>query len=175
MSDNATFATYAAEDVSLQHYVHASPPIYHTTRPHILDSVSDEMLSLIAPIVVYWVYSLFFHFLDSREWFFLHKYRIHESAEVKSRNLVSRSSVVWAVLFQQVIQTALGVYWMDGVPEEIQSPLTNVSSIRNGVSIVARIVLGERTAESFLQQLGSQSVWFLYWWGIPLSQLVFAM
>lgn len=175
MSGNASFSTYLAEDASLQHYVHASSPFYHTTKPHVLDSVSDEMLSLIAPVVVYWVYSLFFHFLDSQNWSFLHKYRIHESEEVKSKNLVSRTAVVWAVLFQQVIQTALGVYWMNGVPEEIDSPLTNVSSIQNGVTLAARILLGERTATSFLQKLGPQTVWFLYWWGIPLAQLVFAM
>src|SRR6266542_1360466 len=81
-------------------------PVYHIPKPQLIDGIPDHFLTIAAPVIGYWYLSLFFHFLDISEWKFLDKYRIHESAEVKSKNLVTKSQVVWAVVFQQVIQTA---------------------------------------------------------------------
>ena len=64
---------------------------------------------------------------------------------------------------------------MDGVAVEATGPLADVLCIRKGIALGAKVLLGERTATSFLQSYGPQSVWFMYWWGIPLSQLIFAM
>ncbi|KAH8118057.1 fatty acid hydroxylase superfamily-domain-containing protein [Phellopilus nigrolimitatus] len=174
MAGNITDVPFFSDNASLHHYVHAAPPFYFTSRPTIFNRISDETLSLVVPIVAYWGYSLFFQILDSLDWPLLNKYRIHESAEVKTRNRVTKTDVLLAVIFQQVIQTALGIYWMNG-DEEVHSCLTDLGSIRNAVIFGARHLLGEPTAVQFLRAYGPVSVWFLYWWAIPLGQLVFAM
>ena len=70
--------------------------------------MSDETLALVAPLAAYWIYSAFFQILDSLPLHWLERYRIHESEEVKARNLASKWDVFVAVLFQQVVQTLLG-------------------------------------------------------------------
>src|SRR5262249_4028629 len=66
-------------------------------------------LSLALPIVAYWLYSLFFHFLDMQKWQWLEKYRIHPPEEIAKRNRVTRLQVVRDVLVQQLGQIAVGV------------------------------------------------------------------
>lgn len=174
MAGNITDVPFFSDNASLHHYVHAAPPFYFTSRPTVFNRISDETLSLVVPIVAYWGYSLFFQILDSLDWSLLNKYRIHESAEVKTRNRVTKTDVLLAVIFQQVVQTALGIYWING-DEDVHSCLTDLGSIRNAVVFGARHLLGEPTAVQFLRAYGPVSVWFLYWWAIPLGQLVFAM
>lgn len=174
MATNLTDAPYLSNDASLSRYVLSSPAFYHASKPSVFPFMSDDVLALVSPIITYWTYSLFFHVLDSIDSPFLDRYRIHDSAEIKSRNLVSRTSCLLWVAFQQVIQTALGLYWME---EDKQLPgfLSDVGAIRNVVVACARLVLGETTATRFLLAYGAQSVWFVYWWGIPVAQLVLAM
>ena len=136
--------------------------------------MSDEMLSLVAPVVLYWAYSLFFHVLDCIDAPWINKYRIHDSAEVKARNLVSRWSCFFWVLLQQAVQTAFGLVWLDA-SDQPQTVLTNVSSIRNGVTYVANLFLDETTALRLLRSYGPATVWFAYWYAIPVAQLPFAM
>jgi sphinganine C4-monooxygenase len=151
-------------------------PFYHTDRPSLLTGIPDNVLVLAAPIVAYWFLSLFFHLLDISGWTWLEKYRIHETVEVKSRNRATRSDVVWAVLLQQGIQTALGVYWMTGEThtgdgrwiKEMQTTGSMLSYVVNGV-------LGKEIGSKVLRSQGADMVYFLYWWGIPIAQAVFAM
>lgn len=151
-------------------------PFYHTDKPSLFTGIPDNVLALAAPIIAYWSLSLFFHFLDISGWTWLDKYRIHEAAEVKSRNRATRSQVIWAVLLQQAIQTALGVYWMaDGAhsekgrwQQEIQATGSMLVSVVNGV-------LGKKIGTKVLRTQGVDMVYFLYWWGIPIAQVVFAM
>ena len=163
-----------SDDTSLYNYVHSSPPFYFTSRPTVFNFMSDETMSLAAPIVAYWTYSLFFHILDSIETPLINRYRIHESAEVKAKNLVSRTNCFLWVLFQQVMQTALGYYWIDSQSEP-PSFLTDITKIRSAVLFGSKLLLGEATAVRFLRAYGPASVWFVYWWAIPAFQLVFAM
>ena len=65
-------------DALLAERVLGAPPFYHTDRQTILPNVSDDALSVIAPVIAYWVYSLLFHILDCSEWSLLDKFRIHE-------------------------------------------------------------------------------------------------
>jgi sphinganine C4-monooxygenase len=123
---------------------------------------------------MYWVYSFFFQILDSIDSPLLDRYRIHESAEVKSRNLVSRTSCLLWVAFQQVVQTVMAWYWMDE-GKELPEFLTNIPAIKDSVVSVARLLLGEATAAHFLRAYGARTVWFVYWWAIPLTQLTIAM
>lgn len=85
-----------------------------TPRERIYSGLPDGITILIPPLVVYWVVSLFFHFLDVYNLF--PQYRLHTPLEVLQRNHVSRADVVRDVLLQQVVQTIAGaclVYFDD--------------------------------------------------------------
>ena len=75
-------------------------------QPNLIHPIPDKLLTLILPIVAYWVVSLFFHWIDVNDYF--SKYRLHTPAEVLKRNHVSRWEVVRDVIIQQIIQTAVG-------------------------------------------------------------------
>ncbi|KAJ4473774.1 fatty acid hydroxylase superfamily-domain-containing protein [Lentinula aciculospora] len=140
-------------------------PFYHSPHAMLVDGVSDPILTLAGPILAYWTLSLFFHYLDSSEWKWIQKYRIHESAEVESKNLVSRAQVIWAVIFQQIVQTVLGVFWLsdDSNGDHVQ-----------GMHRLARYVAPVLTRETEAQLLPSVT-YAVYWWVIPTLQLLFAM
>jgi sphinganine C4-monooxygenase len=78
-----------------------------TPRPSIIPGLPDYLLQLLAPVIAYWVVSLFFHVLDVYD--LCSKYRLHTPAEVLKRNHVSRYEVVRDVVLQQIIQTIFGV------------------------------------------------------------------
>src|SRR5689334_8226053 len=90
----------------------ADTPFYYSSRPSQFSAISDVYLALAAPLVAYWALSLIFHYFDQQSWKWLERARIHDSEEVKRKNLVSKSEVVGMVLFQQLIQTVAGVYWV---------------------------------------------------------------
>lgn len=151
-------------------------PFYHTDRLDIIPGIPDTTLALVAPVLAYWFLSLIFHVLDVSEWKWLDRYRIHESAEVKSRNLATRSQVVLAVIIQQVIQTILGYLWVD------EKPLVTPAIRRQQMEFVGVWVIkfiltlfGKEMGCKLLQVKGSNLVYFIYWWGIPITQFVIAM
>lgn len=151
-------------------------PFYHTDRVDIFTGLPDTILALVAPVLAYWSLSLFFHILDMSEWKWLDKYRIHESAEVQSRNLATRSQVVWAVIIQQAIQTMLGYVWVDEKP--LVTPAMRRQQIDSvGVWVVKAVqtILGGEMGSTLLQEKGTDLVYFVYWWGIPIAQFVTAM
>ncbi|KAL8730581.1 MAG: hypothetical protein Q9181_004607 [Wetmoreana brouardii] len=89
-------------------------PEYQTTpMPPLLPPIPDKLLTVILPIAAYWVLSMLFHWIDTKDYF--PHYRLHTPAEVSSRNKVSRWEVVRDVVIQQVIQTAVG--WLLGMTE----------------------------------------------------------
>jgi len=150
-------------------------PFYYAPRPSVIPGFSDAYLSLAAPVVVYWAYSLLFHVFDTWPEHFpwLDKYRIHDSAEMKTRNLVTKAQVVRAVLLQQAIQTGLGLWWV----QEEEGGTNHAGAMRNlapWVVAVSNILLGPRTSRTLLQYYGTRIVEFVYWWAIPAVQLLFA-
>jgi sphinganine C4-monooxygenase len=151
-------------------------PFYHADRPTLISGIPDYVLAVGAPIIGYWALSLFFHLLDTSGWQWLHKYRIHESIEVKSRNLATRTQVVWAVLLQQAIQTMLGLAW---VTEDVHSgPGTwkgEMEHVGTALVGIVRSVLGRELGGKVLQARGADMAYFLYWWGIPAAQFCLAM
>ena len=174
MLANLSDIPYFSDDASLSRYVLGAPAFYWTPKPQGFDFISDDVLALVSPIVTYWIYSLFFHILDSIDSPFLDRHRIHDSAEVKSKNLVTRTSCLLWVAFQQVIQTLLGLYWMEeGKP--LPPQLADVGHIKNNIVTIFNLLLGEATATRFLRAYGADTVWFTYWWAIPLGQLTIAM
>jgi sphinganine C4-monooxygenase len=90
-----------------------------TVRPPLLPFISDKHLSLLLPIVAYWLYSLFFHFLDQQSWPSLARYRIHPPSEIAARNKVSRGEVVRAVLVQQLGQILVGLVFLAAEADEL--------------------------------------------------------
>jgi len=152
------------------------PPFYYAMRQNIFDSVPDTALTLAAPLVAYWTLSLLFHCLDVSGWKWLDKYRIHESAEITSRNIATRSEVIRAVVYQHIVQTILGYFWLSEVPR------ISAAACRSEMEVVAKalvyttkLVLGSHAGETFLQRRGAEVTHWLYWWGIPAVQLLFAL
>ncbi|KAG6785993.1 hypothetical protein POTOM_007584 [Populus tomentosa] len=64
--------------------------------------VSDEVMGIFAPIVVYWLYGGFYQLLPP-----LDGYRLHTRKEEEEKNLLSLSKVVKGVLLQQLLQAAV--------------------------------------------------------------------
>jgi sphinganine C4-monooxygenase len=76
-------------------------------REPLIPGISDVTLQLVAPIVAYWVVSLFFHLLDIYDVF--PQYRLHTPAEILKRNRVTRFEVFRDVILQQIVQTCFGL------------------------------------------------------------------
>lgn len=146
-------------------------PFYYSYNHTLVKGISDHHLALVAPIAAYWSLSLIFHFLDTRDWKSLEKYRIHDSAEVASRNLVTRSQVVWAVIFQQIVQTFLGYFWLSDQPTETASHGEQMERIARILLPIVQRIAGGRIGPTVLSNL----VYYVYWWAIPALQFLFAM
>ncbi|KAJ7115805.1 sphingosine hydroxylase [Mycena epipterygia] len=136
-------------------------PWYYSYKPSLIDGFSDHHLALAAPVVAYWLLSLFFHYLDTRDWKVLERYRIHDSAEVVSRNRVSRQAVIWAVIFQQVLQTVLGLLALGNDHTVIVNHAEKVAAIARRLAL--------------LQPIQDRVAYFLYWWALPLFQFAVAI
>lgn len=151
-------------------------PFYYAMRQNIFDSVPDTTLTLAAPLVAYWTLSLLFHCLDISGWKWLDKYRIHESEEIKSRNIATRSEVIRAVILQHIVQTMLGYFWLSEVPR-ISAAICRreMEGVAKALVYMTKLVLGSHAGEAFLQRRGAEVTHWLYWWGIPAVQLLFGL
>lgn len=88
-----------------------------TPQSDLISWLPDFWLSLVAPVVVYWIVSLFFHYLDVNDLF--PQYRLHTPEEILKRNHVSRYDVARDVIIQQVIQVVTGAILAITEPEEM--------------------------------------------------------
>ncbi|KAL9130572.1 MAG: hypothetical protein Q9217_001285 [Psora testacea] len=126
------------------------PPLPSYTLTPLLPLVPpipDKLLTLILPIAAYWCLSMFFHWIDTMDYF--PQYRLHTPAEVVKRNRVSRWEVVRDVVIQQVLQTAVG--WILGMTE----PDDYLGREEYDVAVWARrIRLAERTIPGLLSLVG---------------------
>lgn len=84
-----------------------APRIELVPQDSYLSWISDANLALLAPVVVYWAASLFYHLIDTYE--LAEKYRVHTPQEVEVRNRCTRREVVIAVIKQHLVQTGLGL------------------------------------------------------------------
>ncbi|XP_023546641.1 sphinganine C4-monooxygenase 1-like [Cucurbita pepo subsp. pepo] len=66
--------------------------------------ISDDLLGTFVPIFVYWLYSGIYVLLG-----FFDNYRLHSKTEEDEKNLVSKSTVVRGVLFQQFVQAIVAI------------------------------------------------------------------
>lgn len=151
----------------------AEYPWYFSTRPELVPGVSDKSLSLFAPFAIYWGFSLFFHVLDRAQFAALERYRIHEPEEVKTKNRVTVREVIVAVLFQQFLQTLLGLFAL----EDDVVVIDHASELNKWGRRVAKVALaaaGNKAGGEFMTQYGRQVASWLYWWGYPTLQLAWA-
>lgn len=164
---------YSRENsLTMSAYDPPSPPFYYSPHQRLLVRLPDHLLTLAVPVIAYWSLSLVFHVFDLSGWKWLDKYKLHESEELRKRNLVQRSEVVFAVIFQQIIQTLMGFLWLQ---EEVDT--TNAAR-------AALVIKGLQRWQSILEVLAHQfhfhfetakAAWFMYWWAVPLFQFLFAM
>ena len=153
-------------------------PFYYSEQQSILRGVSDKTLSLTAPLIAYWAYSLIFHVLDvyGTDWAWLVPYRIHESAEVTSRNLVSKWQVVQAVFVQQLLQTVLGVLLVDDKSSSVIDHTAKMARMSPILVQSALLWLGDpHVAQARLESWGASILYAVYWWFIPAAQILFAL
>lgn len=154
-------------------------PFYYSPVSELIPGLSDHELSVAAPVLAYWFFSLLFHSLDISGWKWLERYRIHESAEVQKRNRVTKMQVIWAVVFQHVLQTALAYWWIDSEAQcggsvatyHLGPMLQLADSLR---SIVLQL-FGPTLGEQLWKEKADEIIYVVYWWGIPIAQMFFAM
>lgn len=151
----------------------SSYPVYYVHRADLVPGMTDKVLSLVAPLVVYWAFSLFFHLLDSLNWDALERHRIHEPEEVKTKNRVTPGEVVVAVLLQQVIQTVVGFVWLVS-DEEVSDPAGDLNAWGRTVAKVVIGAAGTRTGGEWMAKHGQRATELVYWWALPTVQMAFA-
>jgi sphinganine C4-monooxygenase len=152
-------------------------PIYHFPRNNVLPPIPDPILAVAMPLVTYWVFSLLFHLIDCLEWPVFERYRIHEPEEVKTKNRVTIREVIWAVLGQQVIQTALGLFWLDEDNPSTGPFRDHSGDVERYLAWVKKgvlLLLGEGRGGEVVRRSGREVATWAYWWGVPILQFFFA-
>lgn len=158
------------------HYLSTARPVYYSPRAHLVDWLPDHLLALAVPVIAYWISSIFFHILDISEWKWLDKYRIHESAEVKSRNLVTRAQVIRAVILQQIVQTIIGFFWMEKkLSGELVDHVGNMQRLEPMIARLLSWTVGEKMGARILDHDGALVLYTVYWWAIPTAKFLFGM
>ncbi|BGP13824.1 hypothetical protein JCM10213_006342 [Rhodosporidiobolus nylandii] len=149
-------------------------PMYHAAREEVIPGLSDKMLSLLAPVVAYWAFSLFFTVIDNLGWDCFERHRIHEPEEVTSKNKVTVREVLVAVVLQHVVQTLAGwVFMPDADPPVDHAAELNVWGAR--LARAALAVGGTKTGGQLMAQYGEEATRMLYFWAIPAARLAWAM
>lgn len=125
----------------------ALPEYSLSPQPDLIPWLPDFWLSIIAPVVVYWVVSLSFHIIDVLDIF--PQYRLHTPEEITKRNHVSRYEVARDVIIQQIIQIATGAVLAMTEPQEM------IGKTDFDVAVWAtRLRLAQRALPGFLGMLG---------------------
>ncbi|KAH9851309.1 sphingosine hydroxylase [Lenzites betulinus] len=169
---NTTSAAPAFLDQQQLHYLSTNSPIYYSPKASLVDGVPDHIFALAAPVIAYWLLSGFFHSLDISGWKWLEKYRIHESAEIKSGNLATRGEVLVQVILQQVIQTGMGLIWLTpAAAGDSVDHLANMLKLAGPMSSFIERILGQELSYHLLATRGAIGIYTLYWWAIPLVRL----
>ncbi|KAI7955884.1 hypothetical protein MJO29_007283 [Puccinia striiformis f. sp. tritici] len=151
-------------------------PFYHYHRNEIVPGISDPTFSVIVPLLAYWVVSIVFTVLDKLEIPAIEKYRLHEPAELTKRNKVTPAQVIKAVILQQLIQTALGLFYLDSSPSDIlnRDYLQEIKNYAPTISLIIRILLPPKHANWVLINYGQSLTQWAYWWGLPILQFLWA-
>lgn len=171
MAQNSTFLLTELHKFNLS----AVHPWYYNPNPQLWSTVSDYWLSILMPVAGYWLLSSIFEILDRGDWEWLQKHKIHESSEVTSRNRVTKKQVILMVILQQVIQITLAYFWMDptmetGGPMSVHVP--RMEAIAPTVLHALEALFGRHLATLLWRHKAQDLVYYVYWWAIPLAQLI---
>ncbi|KAL0551711.1 hypothetical protein IC582_010800 [Cucumis melo] len=90
-------------------------------------TISDDLLGTFVPIFVYWFYSGLYLLLG-----FFDNYRLHSKTDEDEKNLVSKSTVVRGVLFQQFIQAIVAIILFKLFVVHLDYSFTRLNTIRCG-------------------------------------------
>lgn len=107
----------------------------------------DFYLAIVAPTIAYWIVSIFFHVIDTYDFF--PQYRLHTPAEIAQRNKASRYEVLRDVIFQQIIQGVMG-----GVLGYTDPPQYTGTEEYDVAVWATRVRLAQRALPSLLGVLG---------------------
>ena len=156
-------------------YLSAVRPWYYDPNPQQWSAMSDLWLSLLGPVAAYWLLCGLFEILDRGDWEWLQKYKIHETPGAASRNKVTKKQVITAVIFQQVAQITLGYFWMEadvetGGPISMHVPRMEV--IAPTILRSLELLFGRHLAAYLWRHKAQDLVYYVYWWAIPLAQLL---
>ena len=104
---NRLFSSHYTMSSSRLHELPLLPTYELHPLPFLAPPIPDKLLTLLLPIAAYWILSMIFHWIDTKDYF--SQYRLHTPAEVLKRNHVSKWAVIRDVVIQQVIQTVVGI------------------------------------------------------------------
>jgi len=105
----------------------------------------------------------------------IEKFRIHDSEEMKAKNKATPAEVLRAVIFQQIVQTAMGWWWLAETPiEDASKHGLAMRRLAPTVFRFTQILLGDVTARRLLSSYGSLLLYSMYWWIIPAFQFLLA-
>jgi len=164
MAGNATLVSAFASSSKVEY------PVYHVPRHDILPFISDKYLSIAAPVIAYWLVSLVFELVHRARSPFFEAYRIHEPAEVKSRNKVTRREVFWTVIAQQLVQTLMGILWIEDDPPELgpfRDHAADLDAYERVTRRLAIAALGRGIGSSLAREHGRKLAEWAYWWAVP--------
>jgi len=162
--------------LSQRHYITTNRPFYYIPRTQIFSFVADNVLAVAAPVVAYWALSLVFHIMDMSDWKWLEKYRLHDSAEVQVKNRATRMEVFKAVIYQQIVQTVIGLLWVENTPTgDAVDHLGAMTRMVPWLLGPLRGFAGEKVGSQIWYDYGAYMLYAIYWWAIPTSKLFFAM
>ncbi|KAF7724023.1 hypothetical protein EC973_001430 [Apophysomyces ossiformis] len=136
------------------------------------DPWSDEMLALWVPVVVYWVYSVTFHFVMKAEIPFFERYRIHTSDDMQKRNRVSVGRVLTMVALQQIAQVLMGIAILAPVDPDVQARLQEEALTRLTHQFYAWM---PTTEEKNLYPIANGLAKTVYWGLVPACQFFAGM
>ncbi|KAF7796848.1 hypothetical protein EIP86_008032 [Pleurotus ostreatoroseus] len=85
-------------------------------------------------------------------------------------------AVFRAVILQQLIQTAIGLWWLEKKPvgEQVDHLAAIASKAPFLVSVLKGLV-GEKLGAQLWSEFGQAALYNVYWWAIPISKLLFGM
>ena len=174
MAQNSTFPLLESH----KSYLSTARPWYYEPETRMWNVMSDFWFSLLAPIIGHWLLCAIFEVLDRADWEWLKKYRIHEDPEVAPRNRVTKGVVVATVMTQQTIQFVLGYFWMDesaktGGP--ISTHIPQMEALALTILSYLEALVGRRLAAYMWIHTGKDVVYYVYWWAIPIAQLIVAL
>ena len=117
----------------------ATPSCTLVPQAPLIDGISDNVLAIVLPTIVYAVAGGVFHLLDVYNLF--SQYRIHPSEDDLKRNRVTKWQVLQAVVRYHVMQISIGLLLnMGNEPPMVGNESCNINRIASVISLARNFV-----------------------------------